>query len=133
MSVLVKNAGFNLEDSTPGTATANEILSGFTAWVNGEKITGNATKGETVVQEKSGVLEHTFTFNKAPKAVLVQFGYNGQVKNFGTFMKISDVEYKQSSGSPGQNVAFGNTSVTVKFLESMSDSYSPYMKVTAIF
>ena len=30
----------NLETSTPGTATAEHITEGFTAWVNGELITG---------------------------------------------------------------------------------------------
>ena len=134
MSVLVRSGGsLDLAKSTPATATASEIISGYTAWVNGSLITGNAVKGETVVQEKSGVLEHTFTFNKAPKAVLVQFGYNGKVQNFGTFMKIADVEYKQSSGGPSQSVSFGSTSVTAKFNDTMGSSYTPYMKVTAIF
>ena len=30
-------------DTLSGTATANEILAGYTAWVNGIQLTGNAT------------------------------------------------------------------------------------------
>ena len=134
MSVLVKSSGsLDLAKSTQGTATADDIISGKTAWVNGNLITGNAVKGETVVYEHSGDLTHTFNFDKAPKAVLVQFGSNGQVQQFGTFMKILNVEYKQSGGAPNQSVEFGTTSVTAKFTSSMSSSYTPYIKVTAIF
>lgn len=134
MSVLVKSSGaLDLAKSTPGTATANEIINGFTAWVNGEMITGNASKGETLVLEHSGDYTHTFNFDNEPKAVLVQFGSNGQVQQFGTFMKILNVEYKQSGGAPSQSVEFGKTSLTAKFLSEMSSSYTPYIKVTAIF
>ena len=134
MSVLVRNGGsLDLAKSTPATATADDVIAGKTAWVNGNLITGNAVKGETVIYEHSGELVHTFNFGKEPKAVLVQFGSNGQVQNFGKFMKILDVEYKQSSGAPSQAVEFGYTSLTAKFLSEMSSSYTPYIKVTAIF
>ena len=134
MSVLVRSGGsLDLAKSTPATATADDVIAGKTAWVNGNLITGNAVKGETVVYEHSGELVHTFDFGREPKAVLVQFGSNGQVESYGKFMKILDVEYAQSSGAPAQSVAFGYTSVTAKFTSSMSSSYTPYIKVTAIF
>ena len=39
----------SLASQTVGTATANEILSGFTAWVNGTKLTGTATSGGATI------------------------------------------------------------------------------------
>lgn len=38
----------SLASQTSATATAAQILSGYTAWVNGVKITGTAVKGKTV-------------------------------------------------------------------------------------
>ena len=133
MSVMVKASGLNLAESTKATATASEIAQGYTAWVNGKLLTGTAIHSKTLVLEHSGDYVYTFQFDAVPKAVLVQFGFNGSVKNFGTFMKIQDIEYAQSSGAPAQSVAFGTTSVTVKFSEEMSGNYTPYYKVTAIF
>lgn len=83
--------------------------------------------------EAIGELTHTFVFDSPPKAVLIQFGYNGAVASYGKFLKILDVEYAQSSGSPSQSVAFGTQAVTAKFQGSMSDIYTPYIKATAIF
>lgn len=134
MSVLVRSGGsLDLAKSTPATATADDVIAGKTAWVNGELITGLAVKGETIVYEKSGELTYTVNFGREPKAVLVQFGSNGKVESFGKFLKILDVEYTQSSGAPSQGVAFGYTSVTAKFNSAMSSSNIPYIKVTAIF
>lgn len=42
----------SLVQLTPGTATANSILTGYTAWVNGQKITG--TSGAKNIQLKTG-------------------------------------------------------------------------------
>ena len=133
MSIMVKASGLNLAESTKASATASEIAQGYTAWVNGKLLTGTAKISKTVVLEHSGDFTHTFQFDGEPKAVLVQFGYNGDVRSFGTFMKISNAEYKNSAGSPGQSVEFGATSVTAHFYDGMGSAYTPYMKVTAIF
>ena len=134
MSVIVKTSGgVDLARSTQATASEDKIIEGYTAWVNGEKLTGTAKEGKTVVQEKSGVYSHTFTFEGTPKAILAEFGYNGTVAAFGTFMKILNKEYKQSSGSPSQQVSFGNNSLTMNFNDAMSSSYTPYFKATAIY
>ena len=39
----------SLSSQTPGTATAAQILSGYTAWVNGSKLTGTASTGLTYI------------------------------------------------------------------------------------
>lgn len=134
MSVTVNGSGgVDLVKSTPGDATADKIANGFTAWVNGKKIVGTADIGKTVVQEMSGSLDYTFNFDGTPKAILAEFGYNGSVGNYGTFVKILDVSYKNSAGSPGQDVTFGSNYVRMRFTSAMGSAYTPYFKVTAIF
>ena len=44
----------SLSSQTSATATASKILSGYTAWVNGSKLTGTATGGKTNASFDSG-------------------------------------------------------------------------------
>ena len=51
----------SLASQTSGSAAANEILSGETAWVNGTKITGNLKKMTATIDEASDILYITIT------------------------------------------------------------------------
>ena len=126
--------GVNLKKSTPATADASKILSGYTAWVNGVLLTGTAVEGKTVVQEMSGVYTHTFQFEGTPKAILAEFGYDKTVQTtYGRFMKILDMEVTESNGAPAQAAAFGYSSVTMKFTAQFGGNKSPYFRATAIY
>ena len=50
----------SLASQTSATATAAKILSGYTAWVNGSKITGTATGGKTNASFDSNSIDARF-------------------------------------------------------------------------
>lgn len=135
MSVIVKTSGgVDLARSTQATASEDKIIEGYTAWVNGEMLTGTAKEGKTVVQEKSGEYTYTFQFEGTPKAILAEFGYNNTVQTtYGKFMKILNTEVATSNGAPAQSAAFGASSVTMKFTATFGSGKTPYFKATAIY
>lgn len=134
MSVIVKSSGgLDLRTGTPGTADPTKILEGYTAWVDGELITGSAIEAKTVVQEVSGVQSHTFEFEGSPKAMLAEFGINGNISGFGTYLRVLHREYRMSDGSPSQSVIFGKNTIFMQFNETMGPNYTPVFRATVIY
>lgn len=65
------SCGINVEIDTSGTATADKIASGYTAWVNGEKLTGTMATGGTMYSKTataSGTNSLTFSSLSIPYA-----------------------------------------------------------------
>lgn len=102
----------SLAQITPATATANKILSGYTAWVNGQKLSGTAT-AESLVSFKNGsgnfpiktgltkVLFAGVNQNPNYSASEGQYSVTGFITSRGTVC-----------GSSGANVKFGELSLS---------------------
>ena len=83
----------SLASQTQGTATANNISSGMTAWVNGQKITGNGTDVNNSYQNGYQSGEQVGSSKKAN--IISQYGYgttSGDIEFY-----ISDVTYDVSN------------------------------------
>ena len=61
----------SLSSQTSATATAAKILSGYTAWVNGSKLTGTASAGYTSISSKSASLQRILNGDVRPQDVTV--------------------------------------------------------------
>lgn len=73
----------SLASQTSANATAAQILSGYTAWVNGNKITGNATASKyaigCLVTGKDWFTEQSVNLGFRPKVVVVYHkGYDSE-------------------------------------------------------
>lgn len=64
----------SLASQTPGNATAAQILAGFSAWVNGNNINGNATL-QSLGGKKFKLGEATTPDGSSPRSVTVTVGF----------------------------------------------------------
>ncbi|UZP01943.1 hypothetical protein JW813_09345 [Clostridium botulinum] len=76
--------GNSLASQTPGTATADKIMQGLTAWVNGSKINGNATLESLGASRfeagttSSAANNQTINLGFTPNLILVSSYYSGE-------------------------------------------------------
>ncbi|HBJ1645643.1 TPA: hypothetical protein LA462_000088 [Clostridium botulinum] len=74
----------SLASQTPGNATASQILAGFSAWVNGSKINGNATLESLGASRfeagttSSAANNQTINLGFTPNLILVSSYYSGE-------------------------------------------------------
>lgn len=106
----------SLSSQTLGTAVADNIVSGKTAWVNGEKITGSMSNS-TIKNNGTATSSNSFTLELG-KSATISTGYIGSAKTIsapnvtrgarGNFIFTGGSKNTNSSG-------YGDFSITISF------------------
>ena len=115
----------SLSSQTPGTATAAQILAGQTAWVNGNKITGNMPSRATSSNVKGDTAWH---YNNRIYFA-TDYGYY-PAASYGNFSNVSEKYISYSSlasviGLSANKILEGNTILGISgTVESPSNAYN---------
>ena len=81
----------SLASQTPGTATAAQILSGYTAWVNGSKLTG--TKRDGFTSATASKLGYQGGVVSIKDLNILNISCSGMTVTFDVMLNITDSRY----------------------------------------